>query len=65
MKAGVALHRLRAPVGHQMGGYWLQVAGGCSLKVQINVVCQGGYSSLVIARAGGCLSKLDCTLEAK
>ena len=49
----VALHRFRAPVGHKKGGCWLQVGGGCSSQVQINVnslvVLQGGCSLKVVA----------------
>ena len=33
----VALHTFRALLGHKKGGCLLQVAGGCSLQVQINV----------------------------
>ena len=45
----VALHRFRALLGHRKGGCWLQVAGGCSSQVQINVKCLGGCSSQVVA----------------
>ena len=58
----VTLRRFRAPVGHKKGGCWLQVAGGCSSQVQINVKCLSGSpgwlllagdcSSQVVARAG-------------
>ena len=57
----VALHRFRAPVGHKKGCCWLQVAGGCSSQVQINVKCLGGSPGWLLL-AGGCLSRLDCKL---
>ena len=62
MEGVVALRRFRALVVHKKGCCWLQVAGGCSLQVQINVKCLGGFpgwllladgcSSQVVARAG-------------
>ena len=44
-------------MGHKKGGCWLQVAGGCSLQVQINVKCLGG-SPVWLLLAGGCSSQV-------
>ena len=49
----VILRRFRAPIGHKKGSCWLQVAGGCSLQVQINVKCLGGSLGWLLL-AGGC-----------
>ena len=54
---GVALRRFRAPVVHKKGGCWLQVAGGCSSQVQINVKCLGGFPGWLLL-AGGCSSQV-------
>ena len=54
-----ALCRFRAPVVHKKSGCWLQVAGGCSSQVQINVKCLGGFPVWLLL-AGGCSSRLDC-----
>ena len=53
----VALDRFRAPVGHKKGGCWLQVVGGCSLQVQINIKCLGGSPGWLLF-AGGCSSQV-------
>ena len=49
----VALRRFRALLGHEKGGCWLQVAGGCSLQVQINVKCHSGFQGWLLF-TGGC-----------
>ena len=48
----VVLHRFRAPVEHKNGGCWLQVAGGCSSQVQINVKCLGGSPGWLLLKCG-------------
>ena len=53
----VALRRFRAPVVHKKGGCWLQVAGGCSSQVQINVKCLGGFPGWLLL-VGGCSSQV-------
>ena len=53
----VALRRFRALLGNEKGGCWLQVAGGCSSQVEINVKCHGGFQGLLIF-AGGCSSEV-------
>ena len=55
----VALRRFRAPMAHKKGGCWLQVAGGCSSQVQINVKCLGGSPGWLLL-ASGCSRRLDC-----
>ena len=62
MEGVVAFRRFRAPVVHKKGGCWLQVAGGCSLQVQINVKYLGGFPGWLLL-AGGCSSRLDCTFQ--
>ena len=49
---------LKLTVDSKKGGCWLQVAGGCSSQVQINVKCLGGSPRWLLF-AGGCLSRLD------
>ena len=44
-------------MGHKKGGCWLQVAGGCSSQVQINVKCLGGSPGWLLL-AGGCSSQV-------
>ena len=53
----VALRRFIALLGHEKGGCWLQVAGGCSSQVQINVKCHGGLQGWLLF-AGGCSSEV-------
>ena len=55
----VALHRVGALLGHKKGGFWLQVAGACSLQVQINVNVMGSFRGGCLG--GGCLSRFDCS----
>ena len=57
MEGVVALRRFRAPVVHKKGGCRLQVAGGCSSQVQINVKCLGGFPGWLLL-AGGCSSQV-------
>ena len=42
-------------MGHKKGGCWLQVEGGCSSQVPINVKCLGGSPGWLLL-AGGCSS---------
>ena len=75
MEGVVALRRFRAPVVHKKGGCWLQVSGGCSSQVQINVKCLGGFpgwllltggcSSQVVARAGWTVHSNNININTK
>ena len=47
----IALRRFRALFGHK-GGCWLQVAGGCSSQVNMNVKCLGGSPGWLLLACG-------------